>query len=58
MTQLILKYLYFAGEYELIERLYAMAKKNKVYRSYIGIGYYNTYTPHTIMRNILENPGW
>lgn len=46
------------GEYELIERLYDMARKNKVYRSYIGIGYYNTYTPHTIMRNILENPGW
>lgn len=46
------------GEYELLERLYKMANKNKMYRSYIGIGYYNTYTPHTILRNMLENPGW
>lgn len=46
------------GEYELLERLQDMAKKNKMFRSYIGIGYYNTYTPHTIIRNILENPGW
>ncbi|XP_045159885.1 glycine dehydrogenase (decarboxylating), mitochondrial-like [Mercenaria mercenaria] len=46
------------GEYELLERLYSMANKNKMYRSYIGIGYYNTYTPHTILRNMLENPGW
>ncbi|KAL4235543.1 hypothetical protein ACF0H5_003940 [Mactra antiquata] len=46
------------GEYELLERLYEMASKNKTYRSYIGIGYYNTYTPNTILRNIFENPGW
>lgn len=32
--------------------------KNKIYKSYIGMGYYNTYTPGVILRNILENPGW
>ncbi|XP_052775459.1 glycine dehydrogenase (decarboxylating), mitochondrial-like isoform X2 [Mya arenaria] len=46
------------GEYELLERLQGMASKNKMFRSYIGIGYYNTYTPNTILRNMLENPGW
>lgn len=46
------------GETDLIEKLYSMASKNQVWRSYIGIGYYNTYTPTTILRNIFENPGW
>ncbi|PKP21281.1 MAG: glycine dehydrogenase (aminomethyl-transferring), partial [Bacteroidetes bacterium HGW-Bacteroidetes-20] len=32
--------------------------KNKIYKSYIGMGYYNTYTPGVILRNITENPGW
>ena len=32
--------------------------KNKLWRSYIGMGYYNTVMPHTIMRNLFENPGW
>ncbi|KAL3868681.1 hypothetical protein ACJMK2_041459 [Sinanodonta woodiana] len=45
-------------EYELFKKLYKMAAKNKIWRSYIGIGYYNTYTPHTILRNMFENPGW
>ncbi len=36
----------------------AMMKKNKIFKSYIGTGYYNTYTPTVILRNILENPGW
>lgn len=35
-----------------------MASKNKVLKSYIGMGYYNTHTPPVILRNVLENPGW
>jgi len=35
-----------------------MAGKNKVLKSYIGMGYYNTHTPPVILRNVLENPGW
>src|SRR5436190_8996599 len=46
------------GEHELIEELRKIAKKNKVFRSFIGQGYYGTITPPVIQRNILENPGW
>ncbi len=35
-----------------------LASKNKIYKSYIGAGYYPTITPPVILRNILENPGW
>ncbi|KAI8818901.1 glycine cleavage system P-protein-domain-containing protein [Fimicolochytrium jonesii] len=45
-------------ETEVLERLKHIASKNKVFRSYIGMGYTNTITPKVILRNIMENPGW
>jgi glycine dehydrogenase len=46
------------SEYQYIKHLKALGKKNKVFRSYIGMGYYNNILPAVIQRNILENPGW
>nr|CAD7463490.1 unnamed protein product [Timema tahoe] len=45
-------------EYELISRIRKIADKNKIWRSYIGMGYNSCCVPHTIMRNMFENPGW
>ena len=45
-------------EQQSLAALKAMAEKNRVLKSYIGMGYYNTFTPPTIQRNILENPAW
>jgi glycine dehydrogenase len=45
-------------EQEALARLQGIAQKNQVWRSYIGLGYANTYTPPVIQRNVLENPGW
>lgn len=41
-----------------LAELKAIASKNKIFKSYIGQGYYDTHTPGVILRNILENPAW
>ncbi|MEL6349038.1 MAG: glycine dehydrogenase (aminomethyl-transferring), partial [Myxococcota bacterium] len=46
------------SESESLRDLAAIASKNQVYRSYLGMGYSNTVTPPVILRNVLENPGW
>lgn len=46
------------GENEILETLYNIASKNKIWRSYIGMGYYNCSVPQPIARNLLENAGW
>jgi glycine dehydrogenase len=47
-----------ASERTALAELRALAAKNKVYRSFIGLGYHDTATPGVIQRNILENPAW
>ncbi|MBN9690925.1 MAG: aminomethyl-transferring glycine dehydrogenase [Verrucomicrobia bacterium] len=46
------------SEIEALGRLRSLASRNQVFRSFIGLGYYDTITPPVIQRNILENPGW
>ena len=46
------------SESEYLRRLRSVSFRNKIYRSYIGLGYYNTIVPGVIQRNIFENPGW
>ncbi len=46
------------SEFQYTKHLKALGKKNKVFRSYIGLGYYNNILPAVIQRNVLENPGW
>jgi glycine dehydrogenase len=46
------------SEFQFLNNFRRLAAKNKVYKSFIGTGYYGTITPPVIQRNILENPGW
>ena len=45
-------------EQEFLQSFRVLVSKNKVLKSFIGAGYYNTFTPGVILRNIMENPGW
>lgn len=46
------------GEFETLEALKRLAERNRVHRSFLGMGYHDTITPPVILRNVLENPGW
>ena len=46
------------SEFEYLSELQQVAAKNKIFKNYIGQGYYDTITPSVILRNVFENPGW
>ena len=46
------------SEYEFLRGLRDIAARNQVFKSYLGLGYYDCITPSVILRNVLENPGW
>ncbi len=46
------------NEYEYLNHIKQLASKNRIFKTYIGLGYYNTATPSVVWRNIFENPSW
>jgi glycine dehydrogenase len=46
------------SEHQYLSRLRHLAHRNKAFRSYIGLGYHDTFTPSVILRMVMENPGW
>ena len=46
------------SENDALKKLKSISKKNHIFKNFIGMGYYNSFTPNVILRNILENPGW
>jgi glycine dehydrogenase (decarboxylating) len=45
-------------EQQALAELKAIASRNQIFKTYIGMGYHDTYVPNVILRNVLENPGW
>src|SRR5690349_20778278 len=46
------------SEHDVLHEIREMARRNEVWRSYLGMGYHATLTPPVVQRNVLENPGW
>lgn len=46
------------SESEFLKKMKSIARENKVFKSYQGMGYYPTHTPNVILRNVFENPNW
>ena len=46
------------SEHQYLHRLGHLAHRNSVFKSYIGLGYHDTFTPSVILRMVMENPGW